>query len=121
MGWAYFCWRDGGGFVTSTFPPTAGLAGCCGGRIFGGLPSAGQNDRGGFPRPRRDYGGFLTGDLTIKLNKVNAHSPKVGDMLISNLLYADDVVLLSQTKVGLRRLIVNLIKYAEQNGMEKKK
>ncbi|KAJ1112705.1 hypothetical protein NDU88_000966 [Pleurodeles waltl] len=61
MAWAYFCWRDGGGFVTSTFPPTAGLAVCCGGRIFGGLPSAGQNDRGGFPRPRRDYGGFLTG------------------------------------------------------------
>ncbi|KAJ1103643.1 hypothetical protein NDU88_001064 [Pleurodeles waltl] len=61
MGWAYFCWRGGGGLVTSTFPPTAGLAVCCGGRIFGGLPSAGQNDRGGFPRPRRDYGGFLTG------------------------------------------------------------
>ncbi|KAJ1188005.1 hypothetical protein NDU88_004770 [Pleurodeles waltl] len=61
MAWAYFCWRDGGGFVTSTFPPTAGLAVCCGCRIFGGLPSAGQNDRGGFPRPQRDYGGFLTG------------------------------------------------------------
>ncbi|KAJ1144709.1 hypothetical protein NDU88_011006 [Pleurodeles waltl] len=67
MAWAYFCWRGGGGLVTSTFPPTAGLAVCCGGRIFGGLPSAGQNDRGGFPRPRRDYGGFLTGEkLTIE-------------------------------------------------------
>ncbi|KAJ1120224.1 hypothetical protein NDU88_008398 [Pleurodeles waltl] len=61
MAWAYFCWRDGGGLVTSTFPPTAGLAGCCGCRIFGGLAAAGQNDRGGLPRPRRNYGGFLTG------------------------------------------------------------
>ncbi|KAJ1117788.1 hypothetical protein NDU88_005984 [Pleurodeles waltl] len=68
MAWAYFCWRDGGGFVTSTFPPTAGLAVCCGGRIFGGLPSAGQNDRGGFPRPRRDYGGFLTGATWCRRN-----------------------------------------------------
>ncbi|KAJ1088681.1 hypothetical protein NDU88_001837 [Pleurodeles waltl] len=63
MAWAYFCWRGGGGFVTSTFPPTAGLAVGCGCRIFGGLPSAGQNDRGGFPRPRRCYGGLLTGGL----------------------------------------------------------
>ncbi|KAJ1141008.1 hypothetical protein NDU88_007345 [Pleurodeles waltl] len=62
MAWAYFCWRGGGGFVTSTFPPTAGLAVGCGCRIFGGLPSAGQNDRGGFPRPRRCYGGLLTGE-----------------------------------------------------------
>ncbi|KAJ1127710.1 hypothetical protein NDU88_006103 [Pleurodeles waltl] len=61
MAWAYFCWRDGGGLVTSTFPPTAGLAVCCGCRIFGGLAAAGQNDRGGLPRPRRNYGGFLTG------------------------------------------------------------
>ncbi|KAJ1149071.1 hypothetical protein NDU88_001889 [Pleurodeles waltl] len=60
MAWAYFCWRDGGGLVTSTFPPTAGLAVCCGCRIFGGLAAAGQNDRGGLPR--RNYGGFLTGD-----------------------------------------------------------
>ncbi|KAJ1152111.1 hypothetical protein NDU88_004888 [Pleurodeles waltl] len=66
MAWAYFCWRDGGGFVTSTFPPTAGLAVCCGCRIFGGLAAAGQNDRGGFPRPRRDYGGFLTGVMLDK-------------------------------------------------------
>ncbi|KAJ1171997.1 hypothetical protein NDU88_003854 [Pleurodeles waltl] len=61
MAWAYFCWRDGGGLVTSTFPPTAGLAVCCGCRIFGGLAAAGQNDRGGLPRPQRNYGGFLTG------------------------------------------------------------
>ncbi|KAJ1203769.1 hypothetical protein NDU88_007550 [Pleurodeles waltl] len=70
MAWAYFCWRDGGGLVTSTFPPTAGLAVCCGCRIFGGLAAAGQNDRGGLPRPRRNYGGFLTGVLWYDVRKI---------------------------------------------------
>ncbi|KAJ1159473.1 hypothetical protein NDU88_012123 [Pleurodeles waltl] len=67
MAWAYFCWRDGGGLVTSTFPPTAGLAVCCGCRIFGGLAAAGQNDRGGLPRRRQNYGGFLTGGKRLLL------------------------------------------------------
>ncbi|KAJ1195442.1 hypothetical protein NDU88_004722 [Pleurodeles waltl] len=61
MAWAYFCWRDGGGLAASTFPPTAALAVCCGCRIFSGLAAVGQNDRGGLPRLRRNFGGFLTG------------------------------------------------------------
>ncbi|KAJ1208395.1 hypothetical protein NDU88_003781 [Pleurodeles waltl] len=47
MAWAYFCWRDGGGLVIASFPLTFGVADFCGCRIFGGLPVAGQNDRGG--------------------------------------------------------------------------
>ncbi|KAJ1202718.1 hypothetical protein NDU88_006515 [Pleurodeles waltl] len=61
MVWAYFCWRDGGGLVIASFSLPFGLADFCGCRVFGGLPVAGQNDRGGFPRPRRCYGGLLTG------------------------------------------------------------
>ncbi|KAJ1198283.1 hypothetical protein NDU88_002125 [Pleurodeles waltl] len=61
MAWAYFCWRDGGGLVISSLSLPADVAACSGGRIFGGLAVVGQNDRGGFPRPRRCYGGLLTG------------------------------------------------------------
>ncbi|KAJ1211035.1 hypothetical protein NDU88_006397 [Pleurodeles waltl] len=61
MAWAYFCWRDGGGLVIASFPLTFGVADFCGCRVFSGLPVAGQNDRGGFPRARRCYGGLLAG------------------------------------------------------------
>ncbi|KAJ1154652.1 hypothetical protein NDU88_007395 [Pleurodeles waltl] len=61
MVWAYFCWRDGGGLVIASFPLTFGVADFCGCRVFGGLPVAGQNDRGGLPRPRQCYGGLLAG------------------------------------------------------------
>ncbi|KAJ1117143.1 hypothetical protein NDU88_005343 [Pleurodeles waltl] len=61
MEWAYFCWRDGGGLVIASFPLTFGVEDFCGCRVFGGLPVAGQNDRGGLPRLRRCYGGLLTG------------------------------------------------------------
>ncbi|KAJ1197689.1 hypothetical protein NDU88_001545 [Pleurodeles waltl] len=61
MAWAYFCWRDGGGLVISSLSLPADVAACSGGRIFGGLAVVGQNDRGGFLRPRRCYGGLLTG------------------------------------------------------------
>ncbi|KAJ1097335.1 hypothetical protein NDU88_002459 [Pleurodeles waltl] len=60
MAWAYFCWRDGGGLVIACFALPVGVADFCGCRVFGGLPVAGQNDRGGLPRPRRCYGGLLT-------------------------------------------------------------
>ncbi|KAJ1200320.1 hypothetical protein NDU88_004144 [Pleurodeles waltl] len=61
MVWAYFCWRDGGGLVIAIFSLSFGVADFCGCRVFGGLPVAGQNVRGGLPRPRRCYGGLLTG------------------------------------------------------------
>ncbi|KAJ1143807.1 hypothetical protein NDU88_010110 [Pleurodeles waltl] len=60
MAWAFFCWRDGGGLVISSLSLPADVAACSGGRIFGGLAVVGQNDCGGFPRPRRCYGGLLT-------------------------------------------------------------
>ncbi|KAJ1207008.1 hypothetical protein NDU88_002401 [Pleurodeles waltl] len=62
MVWAYFCWRDGGGLVIASFPLTFGVEDFCWCRVFGGLPVAGQNDCGGLPRPRRCYGGLLTGE-----------------------------------------------------------
>ncbi|KAJ1172634.1 hypothetical protein NDU88_004478 [Pleurodeles waltl] len=65
MVWVYFCWRDGGGLVIAFFSLTFGVADFCGCRVFGGLPVAGQNDRGGLPRPRRCYGGLLTGGMRI--------------------------------------------------------
>ncbi|KAJ1188330.1 hypothetical protein NDU88_005091 [Pleurodeles waltl] len=61
MAWAYFCRRDGGGLVIGSLSLTFGVADFCGCRNFGGLPVVGQNDRGGLPRPRRCYGGLLTG------------------------------------------------------------
>ncbi|KAJ1158317.1 hypothetical protein NDU88_011009 [Pleurodeles waltl] len=61
MAWAYFCWRDGGGLVIASFSLTFGVADFCGWRYFSGLPSVGQNDRGGLPRPWRCYGGLLSG------------------------------------------------------------
>ncbi|KAJ1208300.1 hypothetical protein NDU88_003686 [Pleurodeles waltl] len=63
MAWAYFCWRDGGGLVISSLSLPADVAGCSGGRIFGGLAVVGQNDRGGWPR--RCYGGLMTGGKGI--------------------------------------------------------
>ncbi|KAJ1088823.1 hypothetical protein NDU88_001978 [Pleurodeles waltl] len=61
MAWAYFCWRDGGGLVIASLSLTFGVADFCGCRYFGGLPVVGQKDRGGLPRPRRCYGGLLSG------------------------------------------------------------
>ncbi|KAJ1204920.1 hypothetical protein NDU88_000355 [Pleurodeles waltl] len=94
MAWAYFCWRDGGGLVTSTFPPTAGLAVCCGCRIFGGLAAAGQNDRGGLPRPRRNYGGFLTGGrrpVGCLQERLQSLRPDVEDDIKGTLILLDNV------------------------------
>ncbi|KAJ1081601.1 hypothetical protein NDU88_001780 [Pleurodeles waltl] len=59
MGWAYFCWRGGGGLVFSSLPLAADVADCSGGRIFGGFAVVGQNVRGGWPR--RYCGGLQTG------------------------------------------------------------
>ncbi|KAJ1170523.1 hypothetical protein NDU88_002398 [Pleurodeles waltl] len=71
MAWAFFCWRDGGGLVISSLSLPADVAACSGGRIFGGLAVVGQNDRGGFPRPRRCYGGLLTGGIKVSLVDVD--------------------------------------------------
>ncbi|KAJ1176957.1 hypothetical protein NDU88_002224 [Pleurodeles waltl] len=76
MAWAYFCWRDGGGLVSSSLSLPADVAACSGGRIFGGLAVVGQNDRGGFPR--RCYGGLLTGGASCKLpKKLHMDHPKM--------------------------------------------
>lgn len=59
---------------------------------------------------------FLS-DLTEALDNELADSPKLADKPISNLLYADNVVLLSQTRIGLQRLINKTIMYSIENKM----
>ncbi|XP_078515171.1 olfactory receptor 52D1-like [Lissotriton helveticus] len=56
-------------------------------------------------------------DLTGILDELNAHPPKLDDRHITNLLYADNAILLSHTKVGLQRLINGTLMYAKENGM----
>ena len=56
-------------------------------------------------------------DLSKNLNKEESHSPKIGAHRVSNLMYADDVVLLSYTKIGLQRLIDGVEKYSERHAL----
>ncbi|KAJ1143665.1 hypothetical protein NDU88_009970 [Pleurodeles waltl] len=57
--WAYFCWRDGGGFVIASLSLTFGVADLCGCLNFGGFRAVGHNDRCGIPLPQRCVGGLL--------------------------------------------------------------
>ncbi|KAJ1091181.1 hypothetical protein NDU88_004308 [Pleurodeles waltl] len=59
MVWAYFCWRDGVGFVFASLSLTFGVADLCGCLNFGGFRDVGHNNRGG--TPRRCVGGLLHG------------------------------------------------------------
>ncbi|KAJ1092072.1 hypothetical protein NDU88_005186 [Pleurodeles waltl] len=59
--WAYFCWRDGGGFVIASLSLTCGVADSCGCLNFGGFRAMGHNDRGGILQPQRCVGGLLHG------------------------------------------------------------
>ncbi|KAJ1139191.1 hypothetical protein NDU88_005566 [Pleurodeles waltl] len=61
MVWAYFCWRDDGGFVFASLSLTFGVADLCGCLNFGGFRAVGHNSCGGFPRVRRCVGGVLHG------------------------------------------------------------
>ncbi|KAJ1142874.1 hypothetical protein NDU88_009187 [Pleurodeles waltl] len=59
--WAYFCWRDGGGFVFASLSLTFGVAVLCGCLNIGGFRAVGHNSCGGIPRPRWCVGGRLHG------------------------------------------------------------
>ncbi|KAJ1104973.1 hypothetical protein NDU88_002381 [Pleurodeles waltl] len=48
--WAYFCWRDGGGFDIASLSLTFGVADLCGCLNFGGFRTVGHNSCGGIPR-----------------------------------------------------------------------
>ena len=56
-------------------------------------------------------------ELSVDLNKEWGHSPKIMDSTLSNLMYADDIALLSHTKVGLQRLIDCLAKYSDSHAL----
>ncbi|KAJ1115014.1 hypothetical protein NDU88_003242 [Pleurodeles waltl] len=59
--WAYFCCRDGGGFVFASLSLTFGVADLCGCLNFGGFRDVGHNGCGGIPQPRRCVGGLQHG------------------------------------------------------------
>ncbi|KAJ1185899.1 hypothetical protein NDU88_002685 [Pleurodeles waltl] len=61
--WAYFCWRDGVGFVFASLSLTFGVADLCGCLTFGGFRDVGHNSCGGIPR--RCVGGLLHGDKRL--------------------------------------------------------
>ncbi|KAJ1218123.1 hypothetical protein NDU88_005706 [Pleurodeles waltl] len=63
MVWAYFCWRDGGGFVITSSSLTFGVADLCGCLNIGGFRAVGHNSCGGFPR--RFVGSLLDGSKRL--------------------------------------------------------
>ncbi|KAJ1137352.1 hypothetical protein NDU88_003763, partial [Pleurodeles waltl] len=50
--WAYFCWRDSGGFVFASLLLTFGVADLCGCLNFVRFRDVGHNSCGGIPQPR---------------------------------------------------------------------
>lgn len=54
-------------------------------------------------------------ELSTLLNKSNSHAPKLGGTQLSNLIYADDLMLISQTPIGLQRLLDITSQYSITN------
>ena len=54
-------------------------------------------------------------DMAPFLAEIDAHSPKIGSLQVPLLLYADDAVLISRTRVGLKRLLTRCLEYLNQN------
>ncbi|KAJ1198152.1 hypothetical protein NDU88_001996 [Pleurodeles waltl] len=63
IAWAYFCWRDGGGFVFTSLSLTFGVADLCGSLNFVGFRDVGHNSCGGILR--RCVGGVLHDDKRL--------------------------------------------------------
>ena len=57
-------------------------------------------------------------DLTPALDSCNCHAPRLGRTPLSSFLYADDVVLVSHTQVGLQHLLDELYRYVKENLLE---
>ena len=51
-------------------------------------------------------------DLSKDLNEVVSHSPKLANFELRNLMYADDVILLSHMKISLQRFVGTLDMYS---------
>ncbi|KAJ1159017.1 hypothetical protein NDU88_011687, partial [Pleurodeles waltl] len=54
-------------------------------------------------------------DLCAQLNSASAHPPKIGDQLLTALLYADDIILLNLSGKGLQKLLNTLDQYCKSN------
>lgn len=57
-------------------------------------------------------------DFPKKMKKIESHAPMLSGKEIEVLLYADDMVLLSQTGIGLQRALQQLQEYCVQNKLK---
>ena len=57
-------------------------------------------------------------DLSEALDEVSSHAPSLRNQTVSNLLYADDLLLLAQTPIGLQRMLTRLASYTAENRLE---
>jgi hypothetical protein len=61
---------------------------------------------------------FFIRDLVDELGKVVHHAPELQGTPVTTLMYADDLAILSVTKIGLQRQLNKLREYCEQWGLE---
>ncbi|KAJ1201392.1 hypothetical protein NDU88_005203 [Pleurodeles waltl] len=107
--WAYFCWRDGGGFVLASLSLTFGVVDLCGCLTFGGFRDVGHNSCGGIPRPRRCVGGLLHGGAPYVLGKeFERHSSDGEDEGISVPMRC---AISFQTKQDIDVIVLNALEY----------
>ncbi len=95
---ATFCIKDGKGARTAERPYTAG--------VF----------QGDILSPKLFT--FFIKDIIDQLGTVNHHAPSLGEQEVHSLLFADDLVLISRTKIGLQRQLDKLQDYCRTWGLE---
>ncbi|XP_078503380.1 cystine/glutamate transporter-like [Lissotriton helveticus] len=57
-------------------------------------------------------------DIGRKIDGIESHAPKLGNVPVPIMQYADDIVLLSKTPVGLQRLVNMLVTYLTEENLE---
>ena len=56
-------------------------------------------------------------DLAQRLEVAQQHGPKIGGKLINNIIWADDLVILSETETGLNDMLKELDLFTEENSL----
>ena len=56
-------------------------------------------------------------DLPKRLELAQNNGPKIGDMLFNSIIWADDLVILSETEDGLNNMLKELALYTEENSL----
>jgi hypothetical protein len=95
---ATFCVKNGDGSYSRDHPYTAG--------VFQGDVTSGN------------FFNFFARDIGKCFDKPNHHCPELGGKSIPFLQYADDIILLSRTRIGLQRHLNELKKYCDEWGLE---